>query len=535
MESLAGELEARFYEAEDAGCAVDSVALFREVVAGSVGRCIRSDKELWPQTGLPSEPTRLALLHSAAQNRLGELSVDDALEAGFPTTTIDCAPVRAAVGHFEAALVAWPGNASAAYSLGQIFRDRGEGDRALALFAQIETLAASGGPSNDEQDSLHRWRECWIFEPRRSAVAVAILHLALLYSQRAQHAAAAPLLRRFGFKLRLSPHVWAAAAAAPPPALAATCARPVRMFPSCVPEYLGKQLTRAFAPGAAYWRETGYHNASAEKNYFTFFFDVESQPTNAVEALISHLRPLAETGKKLVCAEWWVHTRLAGVHPGHELHYDCEEGVMEASGEVLHPLVSSVVYLAGDESAGPTIVLDQRLDSKPARRCWLAHPRSRAFMTFPGELLHGVLPAARATPPPSQPQRLQAAEPAERTLKRGADLPAEAAFEKSFEKGQHRLTLMIAWYGVDAREKSSKRGRHSLRPQGAVPRASRRVTWPRELELDQVALRTQASPLRTSRGYLYWRPVYTIWVERGVLHPACEYGPHLYHHPCCQD
>jgi hypothetical protein len=229
-------------------------------------------------------------------------------------------------------------------------------------------------------------------------------------------------------------------------------------------------LRAALAPDAAYWRQTGYHTAASEKQYFTFFYDVAANaPTNAVEHLIARLRPLlgAEFESRAVCAEWWAHTRLTGRHPGHELHYDLEEGVMEASGRVLHPLVSSVVYLAGDASAGPTIVFDETLGDgaavggdaaagggAPAARCWLAHPRRGGFLTFPGDRLHGVLPV---------------------------EATAGAAAAADGTSDDQRLTLLIAWYGTDARAASAKRGR-ALGPQGRLPRPTRRVTWPRDLD-----------------------------------------------------
>ena len=70
------------------------------------------------------------------------------------------------------------------------------------------------------------------------------------------------------------------------------------------------QLNAAFAHDAPYWRETGYGDASAEKQYFTFsvraLAELRSgarEPEHAVEALVRALAPL--TGRDdLVDAEW---------------------------------------------------------------------------------------------------------------------------------------------------------------------------------------------------------------------------------------
>ncbi|KAG8466731.1 hypothetical protein KFE25_008110 [Diacronema lutheri] len=455
---MADDAEAWFYAAQDAadvGRARDAARLYeRAIDACGTLHPIARDADLWPRAGPPSASARAALIASVASNALGELRLDEALEAGFPSRAHDCEPLRAAVARFEAALRAWPYNAPALCSLAQICRDSGRAEQALALLDRLLALSTLDAA---QDDACSAWRAAWVFTPRRAAVAAGAMTAALVRSQRGEHAAATPILRRFGLRLRLSPAVWAAAAApashalpCPAPRLTAGQAAvpPVRLFADAVPPALASTLCAAFAPGAAFWRQTGYHTASVEKRYFTFFYDVRAaRPSNAVEALIAHLHPLLARDD-VACAEWWAHTRPVGRHPGHELHYDLEEGVMEASGRVLHPLVSSVVYLSGSAKSGPTIVLDERLDAgQLARRCWLAHPRTRALLTFDGALLHGVLPV---------------------------DGPVG---------DEHRLTLLVAWYGEDARRASSRR-RSALRPQGAVPRVSRRTTWPLDIPLD---------------------------------------------------
>lgn len=58
---------------------------------------------------------------------------------------------------------------------------------------------------------------------------------------------------------------------------------------------------------------------------------------------------------------------------------------------------SSILFLSeATESAcwGPTIVVDQAPLSPLARRAWLAPAISNCLVSFPGNLLHGVLPGA---------------------------------------------------------------------------------------------------------------------------------------------
>jgi hypothetical protein len=79
----------------------------------------------------------------------------------------------------------------------------------------------------------------------------------------------------------------------------------------------------------------------------------------------------------LAAAEWWVHSRVAGRNLGHQLHFDTDETLVERSGAVRCPAISSVVYLAGEAvAAGPTVVFEQGFEAAAdlAKRCWLVRP-----------------------------------------------------------------------------------------------------------------------------------------------------------------
>ena len=379
----------------------------------------------------PPEEPPLHVIRSMAQNGIAELALDRALSAGFPLQPApdQCA---AASSHLRAALRAFPANATANMNAALLARDEGNAEAALEQWSQ----AASSSPDDANADE---WREDWLYEPRRRCATLARLYRALLLSQLGRHDEATPELCALGFRWRLAPGVWDCARTPP------NVARPlmlndhahdaVRMHADAVSKGTLMALQRAFAPGAAYWRETQYETASASKRYLTFSVDLDElaarrgTPAHAVDGLIRSLLPL--TGRTdLRSCEWWVHERAAGRGFGHELHFDCEEATMETCGRVLHPAVSSVVYLTDD--GDPTLILDETLDQPlGGSRAHVAHPHAGSFLAFDGELLHGVLPGAFAH--------------------RSGAAPAP-----------QRLTLLIAWYVAHPRRHHLRRPRHTL-------------------------------------------------------------------------
>lgn len=43
---------------------------------------------------------------------------------------------------------------------------------------------------------------------------------------------------------------------------------------------------------------------------------------------------------------WWAHSKCCSSSLGHQLHFDTEERTLSATGEVLHPAVTTVTYLS---------------------------------------------------------------------------------------------------------------------------------------------------------------------------------------------
>mmetsp|Transcript_12636 Transcript_12636/g.24582 ORF Transcript_12636/g.24582 Transcript_12636/m.24582 type:complete len:365 (+) Transcript_12636:1518-2612(+) len=99
-------------------------------------------------------------------------------------------------------------------------------------------------------------------------------------------------------------------------------------------------------------------------------------------------------------AEWWVHCRPH--QSGHQFHFDSEN---EGKGEVLNPIVSTVLYLTPEGIGGPSLVTDlpfrddrgMRVE-RLAERGWMTLPRENRLTAFRGDLLHGVIPGRGVAP-----------------------------------------------------------------------------------------------------------------------------------------
>ena len=245
-----------------------------------------------------------------------------------------------------------------------------------------------------------------------------------------------------------------------------------------LPPELYRRLCDLFAPGAAYWKESDYDN----RGYYSYFLPLndrlcKNDPANVVEdVIVRHLLPIVERSYRekdvgssktssssssrpqIVGAEWWVHTRPLGANLGHQLHFDTDECLLNREGRVTHPTISSVMYLTGAgrrdaggdlstaAAAGSTVVFDQTPESKEvAPGAWVSHPRDNAFMIFPGNLLHGVLPCIGG----------------------GGD--------DGGEEGIHRLTLMVGFWTRDVTEGMGERELYTTC--GPMPPATSEHSW----------------------------------------------------------
>lgn len=171
-----------------------------------------------------------------------------------------------------------------------------------------------------------------------------------------------------------------------------------------LPTTLYERLCQIFHPDADYWIESDYIN----RGYYSYFMNIPENykpgddkftPSNLIEDVVcNYLLPIvqqqrAHTDPPIVGYEWWIHTREVSANLGHNLHFDTDEALLSQEKVITHPEISSVLYLTGGSSSGATIVLNQTPDStENATMAYISRPVNNSFMTFPGNLLHGVLP-----------------------------------------------------------------------------------------------------------------------------------------------
>lgn len=272
-------------------------------------------------------------------------------------------------------------------------------------------------PHNDDNGSVQadQW-SCSMVEATSRFMA------SMLLSTMHDHDGALQQLKRLDVTHRIHPNVWVGREGANgnAPSIRAADDSKIRVYTSggaadsdgsstsngFLPRELYERMCQVFAPDAPYWEETDYSN----RGYYSYFANLDSSntTTNASHAnlidhmVVGHLLPAAEAQRSqtendkepIVGYEWWVHTRPVDASLGHNLHFDTDEATLNKTGQIHHPVLSSVLYLTGDpESAGATIVLDQTPDATTnATRCWRNVPVPNSLLMFPGNLLHGVLP-----------------------------------------------------------------------------------------------------------------------------------------------
>src|SRR5262245_30757092 len=163
----------------------------------------------------------------------------------------------------------------------------------------------------------------------------------------------------------------------------------ITLFIDELPKPLFSRVVRAIrAVGTERMEDMGSYST-------TFWLPLGAQPTNIVEQCVIELCGLVQPGPACIGMEWW----LGRLKVGESLpfHTDRDRSLRKLTGQIVHPLWSSILYLNRFPSS-PTIVFDQVL--APDGKSWIPpeRPAGKAleaipnhYIVFRGDLLHGVL------------------------------------------------------------------------------------------------------------------------------------------------
>ena len=193
----------------------------------------------------------------------------------------------------------------------------------------------------------------------------------------------------------------------------------INLFKNALPSLLFRRLVHAVhAVGMEQMENMGSYDT-------TFWFPIAAKPANIVEECIGKLYALVRPDPNCIGMEWW----LGRLKYGESLtfHTDRDRSLRKQTGQIVHPLWSSILYLNRFPSS-PTVVLDQvlSLDGKSwippeatSGRSLDAIPNH--YVAFRGDLRHGVVANGATKQPPVR-------------------------FKKSGESRELRLTLLVNFW-----------------------------------------------------------------------------------------
>jgi hypothetical protein len=177
----------------------------------------------------------------------------------------------------------------------------------------------------------------------------------------------------------------------------------INLFEDVLPAPLFQRLVRAVQNvGAERMENMGSYNT-------TFWFPVGTKPTNVVEQCLPELFDLVRPGPTCIGMEWW----LGRLKRGESLpfHSDRDRSLRKQTGQIVHPLWSSILYLNLFPNT-PTVIFDQVLS--PDGSSWIP-PKPQAgreldaipnhYVTFVGNLRHGVVAKESSQTPSDQPRQ----------------------------------------------------------------------------------------------------------------------------------
>ena len=141
----------------------------------------------------------------------------------------------------------------------------------------------------------------------------------------------------------------------------------------------------------------------------TFWYDF-SEPTNVVEEAILELRPRVVKHLRIAGVEWWL-SRMYATDVRVDFHQDRDEKLALRTGKLVHPRLSSVLFLNRVRGGALAITRQPPEPSNPSlapRRLddlTLVAPRPNRLAVFDGKLTHGVLDANNQIPDRKLPGR----------------------------------------------------------------------------------------------------------------------------------
>ncbi|MBZ4417231.1 2OG-Fe(II) oxygenase [Myxococcus sp. RHSTA-1-4] len=141
----------------------------------------------------------------------------------------------------------------------------------------------------------------------------------------------------------------------------------------------------------------------------TFWYDF-GPPANVVEEVILALRPGVVGKRRIAGVEWWL-SRMDPTDVRVDFHQDRDEKLALRTGKLVHPRISSVLFL-NRVRGGALVVTREMPDPEnpslaPSRldTADLVAPRPNRLVLFDGTLTHGVLDAENRIPDGRLPGR----------------------------------------------------------------------------------------------------------------------------------
>jgi hypothetical protein len=167
------------------------------------------------------------------------------------------------------------------------------------------------------------------------------------------------------------------------------------------------QLTEGAVPPALFQRLLRRVGALGTERlrdtYQTTFWYGFEPPSNVVEDVILALRPAVAGRRRIAGVEWWL-SRMYTTDVRVDFHQDRDEKLALRTGELVHPRISSVLFLNRVRGGALMVTREKPEPDNPSLApsrldtADLVAPRPNRLVVFDGTLTHGVLDAENRIP-----------------------------------------------------------------------------------------------------------------------------------------